>query len=114
MSPDTLFGVLADPTRLRALMLIRSEGEVCVCELTHALQESQPKVSRHLAFMRDAGIVKARRQGTWMHYRIDPDAPEWAREIVESAFRQLRNLRPFQLDKRRLTRMGNRPDRICA
>ena len=45
MMPDSLFSVLSDPTRLRALMLIQSEGEVCVCELTHALQDSQPKIS---------------------------------------------------------------------
>ena len=55
MNPEQLFGLLADPTRLRSLALIQSEGEVCVCELTFALEESQPKISRHLASMRDAG-----------------------------------------------------------
>ena len=49
MTPESMFNIMSDPTRLRALMLIQSEGEVCVCELTHALKESQPKVSRHLA-----------------------------------------------------------------
>ena len=61
MTPESVFNTLSDPTRLRALMVIQSEGEVCVCELTYALQESQPKISRHLALMRDAGIVEARR-----------------------------------------------------
>jgi len=114
MSPETLFNVLSAATRLRALMLIRSEGEVCVCELTQAVRESQPKMSRHLAFMREAGVVKARRQGTWMHYRIDPDAPDWARKIIDSTFRQLQNLRPFQNDIRRFTRMSNQPAKICG
>ncbi len=75
MKPELLFNILSDATRLRALMLIQSEGEVCVCELTFALNESQPKISRHLALMRDAGIVQSRREGTWMHYRIGPTLP---------------------------------------
>ena len=72
MTPESIFNILSDTTRLRALVLIQSEGEVCVCELTHALQESQPKISRHLALMRDAGIVEARREGAWMHYKPEP------------------------------------------
>ncbi|MDX2415939.1 MAG: metalloregulator ArsR/SmtB family transcription factor, partial [Xanthomonadales bacterium] len=59
MKPESLFGILSDPTRLRTLMLIQAEGEVCVCELTFTLNESQPKISRHLALMREAGIVKS-------------------------------------------------------
>ena len=83
MEPNSIFGILSDLTRLRALMLIQSEGEACVCEMTFALGESQPKISRHLALMRDAGIVEPRREGTWMHYRINPDLPQWAKEIIE-------------------------------
>jgi len=114
MKPEDLFRVLSDPTRLRATILIQAEGEVCVCELTHALQESQPKVSRHLAFMRDAGLVTARRQGTWMHYRLASQLPAWAHEIVDGTCRRLRATPPFRDDMRRLAGMQNRPERHCA
>lgn len=114
VTPESLFNILSDPTRLRALVLIQSEGEVCVCELTHALQESQPKISRHLALMRDAGIVEARREGTWMHYRLGCSLPGWARHIVESSHEQLSELAIYREDARRLSRMNNRPERICA
>jgi ArsR family transcriptional regulator len=114
MTPESVFNIMSDPTRLRALILIQSEGEVCVCELTHALKESQPKISRHLALMRDTGIVEARREGTWMHYRLGRSLPEWARRIVESSHAQLSKLAIFRQDARRLSRMNNRPERICA
>jgi ArsR family transcriptional regulator, arsenate/arsenite/antimonite-responsive transcriptional repressor len=114
MKPELLFNILSDPTRLRALMLIQSEGELCVCELTHALIESQPKVSRHLALMRDAGVVESRREGTWMHYRLSPLLPEWARDIVHSSHARLSELTIFRQDARRLSKMNNRPERYCA
>jgi ArsR family transcriptional regulator, arsenate/arsenite/antimonite-responsive transcriptional repressor len=67
----SFFRTLADPTRLRLLNLL-SEGEVCVCFLCDALGEIQPKVSRHLAYLRRAGLVTARREGKWMHYGWAP------------------------------------------
>jgi len=63
-----LFKTLSDPTRLRLLNLLAC-GETCVCELTHTLQLVQPKVSRHLAYLKRAGLVDARRDGKWTHYR---------------------------------------------
>ena len=114
IKPDSLFGLFSDPTRLRALMLIQSEGEACVCELTYALQESQPKISRHLALMRDAGIVEPRREGTWMHYRINPDLPQWAKEIIEQTHARVSGLTPFKEDYKKLAKMSNRPERNCA
>ena len=114
MTPESVFNTLSDPTRLRALMVIQSEGEVCVCELTHALQESQPKISRHLALMRDAGIVEARREGTWMHYSLSRTLPDWARQIVQSSHAQLSDLPRYRQDARRLSQMNKRPERICA
>ena len=114
MTPESMFTILSDPTRLRALMLIQSEGEVCVCELTHALKESQPKISRHLALMREAGIVEARREGTWMHYRLGRSLPDWARHIVQSSHVQLSDLAVYRQDAQRLSRMNNRPERICG
>ena len=115
MEPEQLFSALSDATRLRALMLIQSEGEVCVCELTHALNESQPKISRHLALLRDAGILTPRREGTWMHYRLAPDLPDWARCSVEQLHVQLKNLDRFAADRARLQKMTDRPgEKRCA
>jgi ArsR family transcriptional regulator len=72
---EILFLALADKTRLRLLNLMR-EDEICVCYFTEVLGESQPKVSRHLAYLRSAGIVSARREGKWMNYKIEfPENP---------------------------------------
>src|SRR6478736_8882154 len=68
-SMERLFQALGDATRLRILGLLLT-GEVCVCHIHESLKISQPKASRHLAYLRNAGIVEARREGLWMHYRI--------------------------------------------
>ncbi len=81
---ETLYLALADKTRLRLLNLIRDD-EICVCFFTEVLGESQPKISRHLAYLRNAGVVEARRDGKWMHYSIiKPEDPDEAR-VVEAA-----------------------------
>ncbi len=77
----TLFQALGDRTRLRLLNLM-TEVEICVCYLVEILHESQPKISRHLAYLRRAGIVAARREGKWVHYRINrPADPQQARVL---------------------------------
>jgi ArsR family transcriptional regulator len=115
MQPEQLFNLLSDPTRLRALLLIRAEGEVCVCELTHALEESQPKISRHLAPMRDAGLLTPRREGTWVHYSLAGDLPRWASATLETTVTQLRDRQPFADDRARLQTMLDRPGgKACA
>lgn len=95
-------------------MLIQQEGELCVCEIMHALAESQPKISRHLAYMRRAGVVSSRRDGTWMHYRINTDMPSWAKHILASVYTNLTEQTPFKKDRKRLTAMNNRPGIKCA
>jgi ArsR family transcriptional regulator len=65
-----LLKVLSDPTRLRLAVLLSLNGETCVCTLAEGLAEPEYKISRHLAVMRSAGLVAARREGTWMHYRL--------------------------------------------
>ena len=65
-----LLKVLADPTRLRLAVALSCNGETCVCALAEGLAEPEYKISRHLAVMRSAGLVEARRDGTWMHYRL--------------------------------------------
>lgn len=115
MKAAELFSLLSDATRLRAIMLIRAERELCVCELTQALDESQPKVSRHLALMREAGLVQARREGTWMHYRLSRKLPAWAEAIIDQVSMELGALAEFQRDKQRLEQMQHRPAvRACA
>jgi ArsR family transcriptional regulator, arsenate/arsenite/antimonite-responsive transcriptional repressor len=80
---ELLFKALADRTRLRLLNLMAA-GEVCVCFFVEVLGESQPKISRHLAYLRRAGVVAARRDGKWMHYRVaTPEDPHAARVFAE-------------------------------
>ena len=66
---EGFFKALADATRLRILGLLLA-GEVCVCDIHESLKITQPKASRHLAYLRRAGLVEARREGLWMHYRM--------------------------------------------
>jgi ArsR family transcriptional regulator len=108
-SATDLFRALADPTRLRCLVLLQQEGELCVCELTHALGESQPKISRHLAQLREAGIVADRRQGTWIHYQLHPELPTWASEVLASTAAGICEEAPFCHDRSTLQAMPARP-----
>jgi len=111
---DDLFRMLADETRLRVLMLLTAEGELCVCELTHALGLSQPKISRHLARLRDSGLLLTRREGKWMHYRIDPDLPDWAQAILQNTLDGNGRAKPYAGDRRTLIKMPNRPGAACC
>src|SRR5258707_9567855 len=88
ISLDRLFRALADPSRLRLLNLIAGR-EICVCFFVEILGMSQPKISRHLAYLRRAGLVAARRDGKWMHYRLATPRDEIARDILRSTLRKL-------------------------
>ena len=104
-----LFAALADRTRLRLLNLMDGR-EVCVCYFVEILGQSQPKISRHLAYLRRAGIVAARREGKWMHYRIVvPQHAGSARVLVET-LEALRQERPMQADLARLKKACCAPD----
>lgn len=106
--------LIADETRLRSLILMRREGELCVCELTHALGLSQPKISRHLATLREAGIVQSRRAGQWMYYSISADLPAWAQAILDSSLQGVNAVEPFAADELSLCDMPNRPGASCC
>ncbi len=82
LDPIQFFKSLTDEVRLRCLMLMQYEGELCVCEMMTALDEIQPKVSRHLAILKKSGLVIDRRQGQWMYYRINPELPSWAKRVL--------------------------------
>jgi ArsR family transcriptional regulator len=103
-----LFAALADRTRLRLLNLMNGR-EVCVCYFVEILRQSQPKISRHLAYMRRAGIVSARREGKWMHYKIEPPADPGALAILEAALASFTADREMQLDLTRLAKACCRP-----
>ncbi len=79
---DQLFRAVSDPTRLRILNLLNS-GELCVCHIVDSLRMPQPKVSRHLAYLRKAGLVLARREGLWIHYRLAPAANEFHQKLLD-------------------------------
>jgi ArsR family transcriptional regulator, arsenate/arsenite/antimonite-responsive transcriptional repressor len=104
LDKDLFFRALADRTRLRLLHLM-SEDEVCVCFFVEILKTNQPKISRHLAYLRRAGIVGARRQGPWMHYRIvePPDAD--AARVLKDTLAWLGNDREMQRDRERLVKV---------
>jgi ArsR family transcriptional regulator, arsenate/arsenite/antimonite-responsive transcriptional repressor len=96
-----LFRALADPTRLRLINLI-ADQEICVCYFVEAIDAPQPKISRHLAYLRRIGIVAARRDGKWMHYRLAMPADSHAATILRTTVEALRNDREMQHDRQRL------------
>jgi len=107
MTPTLLFKCLADDTRTKITLLIVSEGELCVCELTAALDQSQPKISRHLALLRSAGLLMDRRQGQWVYYRLHPGLPEWVTAILKDVVDA--NQRWLEAEAKRLCDMNGRP-----
>jgi ArsR family transcriptional regulator, arsenate/arsenite/antimonite-responsive transcriptional repressor len=98
---ELLFRALADRTRLRLLNLTAGK-EICVCYFVEILGMSQPKISRHLAYLRRAGIVAARRQGRWMHYRLLTPPNAVASAVLTETLDHLRNLPDMQADLARL------------
>ncbi len=100
---ERFFQALGDNTRLRLLNLM-GDQEMCVCYFVEILQQSQPKISRHLAYLRSAGIVQARRQGTWMHYRVIMPEHAGATRILRQTLAWMKETRPMQADRARLSR----------
>ncbi len=80
---STFFAALSDLTRLRLLHLMKN-GEICVCFLQGVLRTNQPKISRHLAYLRNAGLVEARQDGKWMHYSLKKQEKELQRILSET------------------------------
>ena len=106
-----LFAALADATRLRLLNLMDGR-EVCVCYFVEILRQGQPKISRHLAYLRKAGIVSSRREGKWMHYRILPQADEAAASILTAVLASLRGDKQMQADRSKLERACCAPQKL--
>lgn len=110
MNPTQLFKCLADETRLKILMLIQTEQELCVCELTAALEEIQPKISRHLAQLRKHGLLLDRKQKQWVYYRVNPGLATWVKDLVSNV--NTANTALIADDVARLQQMGSRPERL--
>ncbi len=110
MNPLVFYKSLADDTRLRCLLLLESHGELCVCELMAALEQSQPKISRHLAQLRENGLLTGERSGQWVFYRLSPDLPTWCSTVLAETLSQ--NSDWLQADCDRLESMGERPERV--
>jgi ArsR family transcriptional regulator len=106
-----LFAALADRTRLRLLNLMQGR-EVCVCYFVEILLESQPKISRHLAYLRRAGIVAARREGKWMHYKIVIPAHDGAARILRETLTVLKQDAEMQRDMVLLNQACCTPPRL--
>ncbi len=110
MNPLSFYKCLADDTRLKSLMLIFHEQELCVCELMEALELSQPKVSRHLAQLRKCGLLVDNKQAQWVFYQINPELPEWAKTVLEVS--SIENKEFLQENLQKLHEMGDsRPQR---
>ncbi|MBA3356671.1 MAG: metalloregulator ArsR/SmtB family transcription factor [Pyrinomonadaceae bacterium] len=101
---EELFKALADRTRLRLINLI-GDDEVCVCFFVEVLKLNQPKISRHLAYLRKAGVVAARREGKWMHYRIAEPRDRRAANIFREVRASLANDAGMKRDRARLAQI---------
>jgi ArsR family transcriptional regulator len=110
-TPDLLCKTLADATRARIALLVAREKELCVCELTCALDEIQPKISRHLALLRESGLLADRRQGQWVYYRLHPELPAWVTKTLKTMLDA--NAEWLQENHQRLCGMVDRPKRCC-
>jgi len=115
LTPQTFLKLLSDPTRLRCLMLLLQQGELCVCELTWALDTIQPKISRHFATLRKHAVVSDRRDGQWIYYRINPALPDWATGLLNATLAGVQQQKQFKGDLGKLKRMPDRPGKqICC
>lgn len=105
LHPTALFKCLADATRLRCVALLL-HGELCVCDLTRALELPQPTVSRHLAQLRAGRVVADRRQGLWVYYRLHEQLPDWAMAVLKAAVQALADDPVHGQDLARLKHIG--------
>jgi ArsR family transcriptional regulator len=98
---ETIFKALADRTRLRIIGLLLS-GEICVCHIHESLALPQPTVSRHLAYLRNAGLVVARKDGLWVHYQMAPLADPVMQAVIDAVAHALGHLGSAERDRKRL------------
>ncbi|SDH88562.1 ArsR family transcriptional regulator [Vibrio xiamenensis] len=112
MLPHQFFKLLSDETRVRCLLLIVKEQCLSVGELTHALEQSQPKISRHLAQLRASGVLVDVRQGQWVFYRLAESLPGWMQLLIDNLVASNCLTKEYQQDSERLHAMAERP--VCC
>ena len=105
------YQALGDSTRLRLLNLMESQ-ELCVCYFVEVLDQPQPKISRHLAYLRNAGLVMSRREGTWMHYRIATPDHTGASRLLKETLHWMQTDPDMIADRKRLTKACCSPDKF--
>ncbi|MGA7156157.1 MAG: metalloregulator ArsR/SmtB family transcription factor [Acidobacteriaceae bacterium] len=110
---ERFFQALGDNTRLRLLNLM-GDQEICVCYFVEILDQAQPKISRHLAYLRNAGIVEARREGKWMHYRIVMPPNIGAAQVLRQTLTWLSEEKTMQADRARLSKACCTPAKFVA
>jgi ArsR family transcriptional regulator len=110
---ELFFQALGDNTRLRLLNLM-GDQEICVCYFVEILAQSQPKISRHLAYLRKAGIVTTRRDGKWMHYRIVTPPNEGAAKVLQQTLQWLKEEKTMQADRTKLTKACCAPEKFVT
>lgn len=111
MTPNELFSLLSDETRLRCLVLLQRQGELCVCEISQIIGSIQPKISRHLALMRNSGLVSDERRGQWVYYSLNQSLPTWAKGIMKSTLENLTKVEPYHSDIKRINSL--KKENIC-
>jgi len=109
IEPVVFYKALADSTRLKSMLLLVSQQQLCVCELMQALSLSQPKISRHLAILKQHNILDSYRQGQWVYYHINPELAVWQREHLQQCLSH--NLSLISPHLALLEQMGQRPIR---
>jgi ArsR family transcriptional regulator, arsenate/arsenite/antimonite-responsive transcriptional repressor len=110
---ERFFQALGDVTRLRLLNLM-GDQEICVCYFVEILGQPQPKISRHLAYLRRAGIVAARREGKWMHYRMVMPPNMGAARVLQQTLAWLSEERTMQADRARLSKACCSPGKFAT
>jgi ArsR family transcriptional regulator len=110
---ELFFQALGDTTRLRLLNLM-GDREICVCYFVEILDQGQPKISRHLAYLRRAGSVEPRREGKWMHYRITMPPNIGAAQVLRQTLSWLKEDRLMQADRARLSKACCSPSKFVA
>jgi len=111
MQTIQFFKALSDATRLKIVMLIQLESELCVCELMASLDDNQPKISRHLAQLKRMGLLLDRKQKQWIYYRLNPELKGWMLQTIIEACTDSKSL--LAEHKTKLEQMEGRPNTCC-
>lgn len=111
MQTIQFFKALSDITRLKIVMLIQLENELCVCELMASLADNQPKISRHLAQLKQIGLLLDRKQKQWVYYRLNPDLKDWMQQVIIDSCADSEQL--LLENKEKLSAMLDRPNSCC-